>query len=79
MSKDDLKSSMDEINANIQRFEKAAYLDAVPFIPSHQLTERFYNKGFKDNVFLLHPQLFSSFMPMWGEGKPVTRQKYNIQ
>ena len=79
VSKDDIKRSVDEINMNIQRFEKAAYLDAVPFIPSHQLTERFYNKGFKDNVFLLHPKLFSSFMPMWGEGKPVTRQKYNMQ
>lgn len=79
VSKDELKRSMDEINANIQRFEKAAYLDAAPFIPSPQLTARFYNKGFKDNVFLVHPKLFSAFMPVWGEGKPATRQKYNTQ
>lgn len=79
VSKDELKRSMDEINANIQRFEKAAYLDAAPFIPSPQLTARFYIKGFKDNVFLVHPKLFSAFMPVWGEGKPATRQKYNMQ
>ena len=79
VSKDDLKTRVDEINTNIQRFEKAAYLDAVPFMASPQLTERFYNTGFEDNVFMVHPKLFSAFMPVWGEGESTTRQKYNMQ